>query len=109
LDTVKKFGLSRPERLKGKQVTKELFLSGKRFHRGNLTIIYLPSDKQMAGFVASKKIGGVVIRNRTKRILREAYRMNKEIFKGLKIVFYAQGFLKFGDAVDIFCAFREGR
>jgi len=63
----------------------------------------------MAGFVASKRIGGVVIRNRTKRTLREAYRMNKDIFKGLKVIFYAQGFLKINNAVNIFCAFREGR
>ncbi len=109
MNNVNKFGLSRPERLRGKQVIRRLFSKGKRFHRSNLSIIYLPSDKQMAGFVASKRIGGVVMRNKVRRTLREAYRMNKDIFKGLKVIFYAHGFLTFKSVVDIIEAFREGK
>lgn len=63
----------------------------------------------MAGFFASKRIGGVVIRNRTKRTLREAYRMHKDIFKGLRVIFYAHGYLRPKNVVDIFYAFQEGR
>ena len=109
MNNVKKCGLSRPERLRGKQVIRRLFSKGKRFHRGDLTIIYLPSEKQMAGFVASKKIGGVVIRNKVRRTLREAYRMKKDIFKGLKVIFYAHGSLPFKSVVNIIESFREGK
>lgn len=35
--------------------------------------------------------------------------MNKEIFKGLKVLFYAQGTLDFKSIVDIFKEFQERR
>jgi ribonuclease P protein component len=50
-----------------------------------------------------------VKRNRTKRILREAYLMNRENFKELNIIFYAEGLLELTEAVSIIKAFREGR
>lgn len=109
LNKVKKFALSKTDRLKSKQVIKELFSIGKRFHGGNLTVIYLHSEEQTAGFIASRSIGGAVKRNKVKRILREAYQMNKDIFKGLKVIFYVHGTLKFQEIVDIFKAFQEGR
>ena len=108
-DRIKKSGYSKTERLKGKQVIKKIFSKGKRFHRGNITIIYLLSEKQAAGFVASKKIGGAVKRNKVKRILREAYRMNKDIFEGLNVIFYAHGPLKANDILSTIKAFREVR
>jgi ribonuclease P protein component len=73
-----------------------------------LTIIFLPSDEHSAGFVASKQIGGAVKRNKVKRILREAYRMNRTCFKGLKVVLYAHGSLSYGEALAAFKHFREG-
>ncbi len=106
---IKKSGFSKTERLKGKQVIKDIFSKGKRFHRGNITIIYLLSEKQTAGFVASKRIGGAVKRNKVKRTLREAYRMNKDIFKGLNVIFYAHGSLKSSDVLNVIRAFQEGR
>ncbi len=105
---VKKYGLSKVERLKDKQVIRNLLSTGRRFRRRSLSIIYLPSEEQAAGFVASKRIGGVVKRNRVKRILREAYRVNKDTFKGLKVLLYAHGPLKFDEVVDIFSKFQEG-
>ena len=86
-----------------------MFSKGKRFSRGNLTIIYRPGNERKTGFVASMKIGGAIKRNRVKRILREAFRMNKEIFKGLEAIFYAQGPLDFNSVVTIIESFQEGR
>ncbi|MGB3341958.1 MAG: ribonuclease P protein component [bacterium] len=84
-----KYGLSSSERL-NQQVVKKVFAKGKRFHCEQLTIIYLRSQKQAVGFVASKKVGSAVKRNMAKRRIREAYRMNKDIFKGLQVIFYTQ-------------------
>lgn len=93
------------ERLKGKQVFRTLFSRGKRFSHGNLTVLYLPAERPSAGFIASKHIGGAVKRNRVKRILREAYRMNRNLFTRFTVVFYARGPLERDDVIAAFDKF----
>ena len=105
---VKHCGLPKAERLQKKHF-RTLFSEGKRFRRGSLTIICVPSDEQLVGFVASKRIGGAVKRNRVKRILREAYRMNRMIFKGLKVILYAHGPLSLDEASVLIRQFKEGQ
>jgi ribonuclease P protein component len=100
------YDLPRNIRLKGKQVFTRLFKKGTRFRGNNLTIIYLLSEEPSVGFVASKRVGGAVQRNRTKRLLREAYRMNKGLFAGLEVVLYAFGPLTIKDITDAFSAFK---
>jgi ribonuclease P protein component len=99
--------LSKRGRLKGKQVIKHLFSKGKRFHTGNLTFIYLPAEEPMVGFVASKRIGGAVKRNRVKRLLREAYRMNRHTYRRFDLLIYARGPLERNDITTAFLKFQE--
>jgi len=106
---LKKYGLPKTERLKKKREIRRLFSKGSRFSRGNLVIIYRPGEGRKAGFVASKEIGGSVKRNRIRRILREAYRMNKDIFKDLKVIFYARGHLDLDTVQNILTIFKEQR
>jgi ribonuclease P protein component len=53
-----------------------VFDAGRRAHGRHLTIIAVPApgpDSRL-GIVASKKLGGAVVRNRAKRLIREMFR-----------------------------------
>lgn len=75
-------------------------LSAKRLMRANPTGEYL----NRLGLTVSKKIGGAVCRNRTKRIIREAYRAcANRLHKGNLIVISARGAIvgkKTGDVLS---------
>jgi len=99
---LKRFGLSANERIKSRKEFEEIFLNGKTIFSSDKKIkatylIVKKSDK--SGVVISaavfKKAGSAVWRNRIKRLIKEAYRLNKEVLKGtamergliLKLVF----------------------
>ncbi len=99
---MKRFGLSANERIKSRKEFEEIFLNGKTIFSSDKKIkatylIVKKSDK--SGVVISaavfKKAGSAVWRNRIKRLIKEAYRLNKEVLKGtamergliLKLVF----------------------
>ena len=48
----------------------------------HVVILVAPNDmpRVRIGLTASKKVGGAVVRNRAKRLLREIYRRNKYLF-----------------------------
>lgn len=78
----RRFGFGRKEKLKSRKQIEELFLKGKNFSVFPLRVTYqfLPSEEAVAqvGVTAGKKyFKRAVDRNRIKRLIREAYRLQK--------------------------------
>jgi ribonuclease P protein component len=63
-------------RIRRRREFQRVFDAGRRAHGRYLTIIAAPApgpDSRL-GIVASKKLGGAVVRNRAKRLIREMFR-----------------------------------
>lgn len=69
---------------------KRVFANGKSYTSKHV-VIYLFRGQTRYGFIASKKIGGSVKRNRAKRLMREIVRLNLDkIKKDFQIIFIAR-------------------
>jgi ribonuclease P protein component len=97
---VKRFGFGRKEKLKSRKRIEELFLNGKNFSVFPLRVTYqfLPAQETVVevGVAAGKKyFKKAVDRNRIKRLIREAYRLQKnDLIEALKQN-HKKGFLFF--------------
>lgn len=86
----KRFGFGRKEKLKSRKKIEELFLNGKNFSVFPLRVTYqfVPSQEALiqVGVTAGKRhFKRAVDRNRIKRLIREAYRLQKiELTETLK-------------------------
>jgi ribonuclease P protein component len=67
---------SRDRRLHSGWQFREVYRSGRSFHGVLMTLVSLgrPEEHGRVAFVASRKVGSAVRRNRAKRLLREAFR-----------------------------------
>ena len=74
------YELNKSEILRDKREFHYVYTNGRSFANKNL-VVHVLSDERYngkVGFAAGKKLGGAVVRNRVKRLLREAYRLCKE-------------------------------
>lgn len=81
------------ERLQRRAQFQRVYAEGRRV-AGRLAVLYAletPGQPRAVGVVTSRKLGGAVARNRARRLLREAYRLNKQKLKDhVQLVFVAR-------------------
>lgn len=67
------------QRLQYNSQFRRVYDQGRRYY-GSLVVAYVldaPDEPRAAGVVTSRKVGNAVARNRARRLLREAYRLNQ--------------------------------
>jgi ribonuclease P protein component len=74
-------GFSRSERIRRRADFQRVYERGTRVHARLFTLFLLPGEGPDApgrlGIAATKKLGGAVVRNRAKRLIREVFRRAK--------------------------------
>lgn len=86
--------LQRKYRLRKKSGFQTIFREGKNRSAKYVAIYVLKGTKRF-GFIASKKVGNSVQRNRARRLMREVIRLHlSEIRDDLQIIFIARASIK---------------
>ncbi len=99
--------LPRTSRVRKRREYQRIQAAGGRVSLGHFVLVFLAREPDgigpRLGITTSRKVGNAVIRNRMRRIVREAFRATRELFSGdidvLVIVKPAPGALGLADVV----------
>ncbi|MDD4400335.1 MAG: ribonuclease P protein component [Desulfitobacteriaceae bacterium] len=82
---------------------KKIFEAGKSYPGKYVVLVILKSsDEKKVGFIASKKVGNAVERNRARRLIREVIRLNiSHIIEGTQIICIARATIKGACYTDV--------
>src|SRR5207249_409472 len=77
----------REQRIRRRAEYQQIYERGTRIRSRFSTVFILPNDKGITrlGIAATRKLGGAVVRNRAKRLIREVFRRNA-IARGFDVV-----------------------
>ena len=78
---MKKFSLAKEEKLKKRYQFQKLFDQGNKYITPFFVLYVKESQGKKAGFIVSSKLGKANKRNKAKRLLREVYRLNKNVLE----------------------------
>ena len=79
--------------MRGDPAVRELFRLGQRIEREGFILLWVRrSGRRATGFMAGRRLGGSVVRNRGRRRLREAFRREQARLpgEGLRLCFVAR-------------------
>ena len=85
--------MNKEEKIKKNSHFRFIYGRGKSFSNEYLVLYIFKNGKNLnrVGISVSKKVGNSVVRNRVKRLIRENYRLNKDMFKkGFDFIFVAR-------------------
>jgi len=68
----------------------EIIQTGRKISGQWMTCFYRPAEKRQIGFASPKRLGSAVDRNRARRRMREAYRLNKDKLGSVRIILMAK-------------------
>ena len=89
--TKERYTLTKAERVTGAKRVDALFASGKSFISYPLRVVYLQHEQSSIAScsilvtVPKKRVKKAVHRNRVKRLIRESYRLNKELVDDINL------------------------
>lgn len=85
----------------------EIIQTGRKVSGQLMTCFYRPAEKRQIGFATPKRLGQAVERNRARRRMREAYRINKNEVGPIRMIVLAKPSIKQATWEDIQREFRQ--
>lgn len=92
MNSKKQYGLPRTNILKKKKDIQKVLEHGNRIPGRVFNTFVHKTGKTKVAFLTNKRIGKAVRRVRMKRLMREAFRLNKKKFEGMEVVFNIKTF-----------------